>query len=220
MASPAPGGRGQRAQALKRFLSTNKSAYNALVLAIFFGGILLMVLPAELLTFAPRERAELNLEVGGAARPGSCLPLPACRLPRLASWAVCAEVGMHIGRAALSLGCAARQPCTWQVPTLPTLSASAAAHAALLPTPAATDHVQHALFCRLAQPGLHLLRLPTGEGWKGRTACMQPCPQALLARMRRCASSQGCSAGLCLSPPSAINNAAAPLLPFGCADGV
>lgn len=82
MASPAPGGRGQRAQALKRFLSTNKSAYNALVLAIFFGGILLMVLPAELLTFAPRERAELNLEVGSAARWGSCLP-PSRLLPSM-----------------------------------------------------------------------------------------------------------------------------------------
>ncbi len=83
MASPAPG-RGRGPQALKRFLQTNKQFYNLLVLAIFFGGILLMVLPAELLKFAPKDRAELNLNVGSpaaapAAAPGSCPP--AARLP-------------------------------------------------------------------------------------------------------------------------------------------
>lgn len=78
MASPAPGGLGPRAQRLQRLLRS-KNAQTLLVLGIFFGGILLMVLPAELVSFAPKERAELNLEVrpappvAEAARPAALL---------------------------------------------------------------------------------------------------------------------------------------------------
>lgn len=49
---------------------------NALSLSLFFAAILLMVLPAELITYEPPERAALNLEttfaelcVAGAAAP-------------------------------------------------------------------------------------------------------------------------------------------------------
>ncbi|EFN59045.1 hypothetical protein CHLNCDRAFT_56692 [Chlorella variabilis] len=59
MATPAS--RRGLAGPLKRW-AANPLVYNLFVLSIFGGGVLLMVLPAELLTFKAPEKAELNLE--------------------------------------------------------------------------------------------------------------------------------------------------------------
>ena len=59
MASPTPGGQGA-STALQRFLA-RKSTYTAIIFCVFACGLLLMVLPAELLPFVPPEKAEINL---------------------------------------------------------------------------------------------------------------------------------------------------------------
>jgi len=70
MASPAAGGGGGRALLLQR-LAASKTAYNAFVLLVFGLGILLMVLPAELISYsAPEKPGMLLLEAAAAA--GCC----------------------------------------------------------------------------------------------------------------------------------------------------
>ena len=59
MASPTPGGQGA-STALQRFLA-RKSTNTAMIFCVFACGLLLMVLPAELLPFVPPEKAEINL---------------------------------------------------------------------------------------------------------------------------------------------------------------
>ena len=62
MASPTPSAtRKNRWRVARRWLSS-PAAYNALVLGIFACGVLLMVLPAELLSFKAPEKAEINLK--------------------------------------------------------------------------------------------------------------------------------------------------------------
>lgn len=78
MASPAPGGRGRSARAALKHLRNKPGLYNALVVAIFIGGVLLMVLPSELLTFKPKEKAELNLKVSGRRRRRRAASLRLC----------------------------------------------------------------------------------------------------------------------------------------------
>lgn len=52
---------GARRPGLRAWLA-QPHVYNLLVLSIFFGGILLMVLPAELISYKAPEKAELNLK--------------------------------------------------------------------------------------------------------------------------------------------------------------
>ena len=61
MATPAP--RGSRLSQAIRRLSQNKLYYNAFVLLLAVLGLLLMVLPAKLLTWEPEDKPELSLDV-------------------------------------------------------------------------------------------------------------------------------------------------------------
>lgn len=53
----------QRVSEQWRSLAANQNAYRALILAIAAGGILLMVLPSELITYKPAEKPEINLKI-------------------------------------------------------------------------------------------------------------------------------------------------------------
>lgn len=52
-----------RVKAAQAKLKQSKPLYYAYIFTVFVGGILLLVLPAQLITYEPQEKPELNLQL-------------------------------------------------------------------------------------------------------------------------------------------------------------